>query len=135
MSILFLVFLIVYNLVTKPQGMDSIPIGIETILIISYSFFYFQQFLKSSVTKNVYEFPSFWLVVGLLIYLGCNFFFNILANHVTQDQIDSYWHFTYIPEIIKNIIFSMVILGFPSYNNEEQESKKNKIDIPNLDMI
>jgi hypothetical protein len=136
-SIAFLVFLIVYNILTKRQRIDSVPIGIETILIIIYSFFFFQQFLKSNISKNVYEYPSFWLVVGLLIYLGCNFFFNILFNHISNEQIESFWHLTYIPEIIKNFLFSMVILGLPSYNNELENSinRNHKTDIPNLDMI
>lgn len=117
--------------------MDSIPIGIETILIIIYSFFFFQKFLKSNVSRNVYEYPSFWLVVGSLIYLGCNFFFNILVNHLSDDQIDSFWHYTYLPEIIKNFLFAMVILGWPTYENELDSKihKSRNNDIPNLDMI
>lgn len=115
--------------------MDSIPIGIETILILIFSFFFFQQFLKSNISRNVYEYPSFWLLVGLLIYLGCNFFFNILFNHISIEQIETYWHYTYIPEIIKNVIFAMVIFGYPTYENEIPEKKIKTPDIPNLDLI
>lgn len=136
-SLFFFVFLVLYNIFTKMQRMDSVPIGIETILIIVFSFFFFQQFLKANISRNVYEYPSFWLVAGLLIYLGCNFFFNILFNHISNEQIESFWHYTYLPEIIKNILFAMVLLGFPSYDNELDSpiNKLRKNDIPNLDMI
>ncbi len=115
--------------------MDSIPIGVETILILLYSFYFFQQFLRSNIAKNVYEYPSFWLVVGLLVYLGCNFFFNLLFNHVSSEQIENFWHYTYIPEIVKNVLFSLVILGYPSYSNENNSVPYKSHDIPNLDMI
>lgn len=134
-SLIFLLFQIFYFSNSKPQMIDSIPIGVESIFIFLFSFFYFQQYLKYNISRYVYEYPSFWLTIGILIYLGSSFFFNILANHVTEDQFNNYWHLTYIPEIIKNIIFAMVILGIPSYANEEPELKRNSIDIPNLDMI
>lgn len=135
LSVLFLVFQITYYFVSKLQKIDSVPIGVETILIFVFSFFYFQQFLKYNTSKNIYEYPSFWLVVGILIYLGSAFFFNILANDVTEQQFDNYWHFTYIPEILKNILFAMVVLGYPSYLNELPNSKNKKTEIPNLDII
>lgn len=134
-SLLFLVFHLTYFFISKHQKIDSVPIGVETILIFVFSFFYFQQFLKYNVSKNIYEYPSFWLVVGILIYLGSAFFFNILANDVTEQQFDNYWHFTYIPEILKNILFAMVVLGYPSYSNELPNSKIKKTEIPNLDII
>lgn len=134
-SVVFLLFLIFYNIFTKLQKMDSIPIGVETILILLYSFYFFQQFLRSNIAKNVYEYPSFWLVVGLLVYLGCNFFFNLLFNHVSSEQIENFWHYTYLPEIVKNVLFSLVILGYPSYSNENNNVPYKSNDIPNLDMI
>jgi len=130
-----LVFHISYFLYSKPQKIDSVPIGVETILIFLFSFFYFQQFLKYNISKNIYEYPSFWLIVGIIIYLGSGFFFNILANNVTDQQFENYWHLTYIPEILKNLLFAMVLLGYPSYINEQPNSKLKKSDIPNLDII
>jgi len=134
-SFIFLVFHISYFLYSKPQKIDSVPIGVETILIFLFSFFYFQQFLKYNISKNIYEYPSFWLIVGIIIYLGSGFFFNILANNVTDQQFENYWHLTYIPEILKNLLFAMVLLGYPSYINEQPNSKLKKSDIPNLDII
>jgi hypothetical protein len=134
-SILFFVFQIIHFLVAKHQKLDSIAIGFETIVLFFFIFTYFKQFFKTNISKNMYEYPSFWLIAGILIYLGCSFFFNILVNHIPKQQFDSLWHFTYIPEIIKNILFAIVIIWFPSQSIEHSFSSQKSKDIPNLDII
>lgn len=120
---------------TTFKKLDSIPIAIETFLIFFYIIVYFRQFFKNNITKNVYEYPSFWLIVGILTYLGSGFYFNLLVDYVTEDQFSKYWHFTYIPDIIKNLLFTMVIMGYPSVSNEYNALSIKSKDIPNLDMI
>lgn len=133
-SLAFIAFQIFYFIISKPQRyIDSVPIAVETILLFVFAFLYFQQYFKYNLSLNIYEYASFWLVVGILIYLGSSFFFNILANHVTDEQMDSYWHFTYIPEILKNILYAFVIAGLPF--KQIGAAKTKKLDIPNLDMI
>ena len=132
-SFLFFIFQSLYFFFFKLQKIDSIPIGVETIILFLFAFLYFQQYFKTNLTNNIYEYSSFWLVVGILIYLGSSFFFNILANHVTPQQFADYWHFTYIPEIIKNLLFGLVIIGYPFKQINSVKTKST--DIPNLDMI
>lgn len=133
-SLLFIAFQVIYYFISKPERyIDSVPIAVETILLFVFAFLYFQQYFKYNLSLNIYEYASFWLVVGILIYLGSSFFFNILANHVTDEQMDSYWHFTYIPEILKNILYSLVIVGLPF--KQIGSAKTKKLDVPNLDMI
>lgn len=128
LSFLFLCFQIFYFFGSKLQRVDSIPVGIETILILTYTFIYFQQYFTDSKTTFVYNDPSFWIVVGILIYLGSSFFFNILANDLSQE----YWYWTYIPEIIKNILFAISIIII---SNKSKNSLMKSSSIPNLDMI
>lgn len=133
LSITFFVFQVIYLLISKPQKIDSVPIAVETILLFVYAFVFFQQSFKYNLNLNLYQYANFWLVVGILIYLGSSFFFNILGNHVTQEQMDDYWHLTFIPEILKNILFALVILGSPF--KILSTPKYKSADIPNLDMI
>jgi hypothetical protein len=128
LSFLFLCFQVFYFFESKLQRVDSIPVGIETILILTYTFIYFQQYFTDSTTTYVYNDPSFWIVVGILIYLGSSFFFNILANDLSQE----YWYWTYIPEIIKNILFAISIIII---SNKPRNSLPKSSSIPNLDMI
>ncbi len=136
LSFCFLVFQIFFYLKnSRYLKLDSVPIAIETFLIFVFIIFYFRQFFKNNVSNNVYEYPSFWIIVGILVYLGSGFFFNLLVNHVTEDQFKRFWHYTYIPDIIKNLLFTMVISGYPTLKNEKVISKPISPDIPNLDMI
>lgn len=130
---IFSLFQIIYYFISPLQKIDSVPVGIETIIILFFAFLYFQQLLIKNLTGNIYEYPSFWLVVGIIIYLGSSFFFNILVNHVNQKQIDEFWHYTYIPEILKNLLFALVLSEF-LFNQNSNKSNIKK-EIPNLDMI
>ncbi len=130
LSLLFFAFLTVYFFTSHLGKVDSVPVGVETIFVFIFAFVYFQQYFKHN-QSYIYGNPNFWIVVGILLYLGSTFFFNILINHINQQQADQYWHLTYIPEIIKNILFSMAILFYSSYHKENQDTKKT---IPYLDL-
>lgn len=123
-SVLFILFQILYFSLSSHQKVDSIPIGIETILIFVFSTVYFIEIFK--MEKSDVLGPSFYIVVGILVYIGSNFFFNLLANVITQEQNEQYWHFTYIPEIIKNIIFAVSIL----FINTKTKIKNQEIAMP-----
>jgi len=132
LSVLFVIFQILYLVFSKKGRMDSLSVGVETILIFVYIIIYFQQYFVSSNT-SIYKDYSFYLVAGVLIYLGSNFFFNILANQMTNEQWDQYWYLTFIPEIIKNSLFSVSIILFSK--QAIAEKKDVNTTVPFLDMI
>ena len=101
----------------------------ETILLFIFIFLFFYRFLKTAVDSYVYNQPCFWIAVGILIYLGGSFFFNILVNHLTFEQVDKYWFLTYIAETIKNILFAVALV---MYLRQPRENSK-KETVPNLD--
>ena len=128
-SIFFFCFQIIHFFVSQLQRVDSIPVGIETILILIYVFIYFHQYFNENRTTYIYNDPGFWIVVGILIYLGCNFFFTILANQLSRE----YWYLTFIPEIIKNILFAISIVLYKKKSTDNNGMKSSKV--PYLDMI
>ncbi len=130
-SAIFVGFLILEYTAKKSGHLDSIPVGIESILIFVYISFYFYQNFKNSNSDYIYNDPFFWLCIGMLIYLGGTFFFNILVNHVDETQIDKYWFLTYIADIIKNIFFSISLLFFDRFYNREKIASKS---VPYLDL-
>lgn len=112
--------------------MDSIPIGIESVLLFIFIIFFFIQYFKdmySSLLGNSF----FWFITGILIYLSITFFFNILVNNLETELFDQYFFYSYLGDILKNIIFS-----FALYNYLRQmkiaESKFKKSHIPFLDI-
>lgn len=128
-SILFLIFQIIYYTTSK-KGLDSVPIGIETILVFIYLFYYLYEQFNSQKYTFIYENYSFWIALGILVALGVSFFINILANDLDRHIIDNYWYITYISDFIKNILFSISILIYVRYS---KNGKPNKHTIPNLD--
>jgi hypothetical protein len=130
-TILFGAFQVFYFFTSSLKMLDTIPIGIETILIFIFIFLFFYQNLMRNVSKYIYHDHCFWISFGLLIYLGGTFFFNILANHVAN--IKEYWYLTYIAELIKNIFFFIAIFILSHYSKKNE--LKNSNPIPYLDMV
>jgi len=132
-STLFLLFELYYISNTAFERLDSIPIGIETILVFIYIFFFFYDFSKTVKTTFIYNHYCFWLSVGILIYLGGSFFYYMLVNNLDSNEYEKLADLTYVAETIKNILFgiAMVILQKFTMNKIHNPSK----NIPNLDMI
>ncbi len=91
--------------------------------------FYFYSQLKNVSTQSIYEIFSFWLVLGILFYIGFTFFFNILVNNLDPVHFQKYYSYSFLGDIFKNIIFSIAIIFKNNKNKLEVKS------IPNLDMI
>lgn len=130
LSISFILFQIIYYFTAKLTEVDSIPIGIESILIFTYVFLLFFEQFQSSKNKYIYNYPWFWVIIGILIYLSCSFFFYILVNF-DRKMIGKYWHLTYVFETIKNLLITVTIYMY-SRQSERKPPQKN---IPYLDLI
>ncbi len=112
--------------------MDSIPIGIESLLLFLFIIFFFIQYFKnmySSLLGNSF----FWFVTGILIYLSITFFFNILVNNLETELFDQYFFYSYLGDILKNIIFSFALFYYLR-QMKITESKFKESHIPFLDI-
>jgi hypothetical protein len=133
LSILFVVFHILFYLTVSINRLDSIPVGVETILLFIFIFLFFYEQFKGSRTFYIYNHNGFWISFGILVYLGGSFFFNILANHMAQEQVDEYFFLTYIADLIKNILFIVAAVVFVKQQNNK--TQQHPTSIPYLDMI
>ncbi len=132
-SALFFAFQVFYLISGKVKGLDSIPIGIETIIVLFYIIYFFYQFSKKLSTEYIYNHYGFWISVGILIYLGGSFFFFILFDHLSLAQVKAFGDMTYVAEIIKNVLFALAIFIFSRFPFEKSEKKSSSV--PYLDMI
>jgi hypothetical protein len=48
--------------------------------------------------------------IGIFFYLAGSFFFNILANHLSSAELDQYWSYSYLFDVIKNILITVGLL-------------------------
>ena len=97
---------------SQNNSIDSIPVGIETILIFIYIIFFFYENFRNNYDQYIYNHHCFWLSIGMLIYLGGTFFFNLLGNYFNESEIDKYWFLTHIADIIKNLFFCVSIIVY-----------------------
>jgi hypothetical protein len=107
-----------------------VPIGIETILVFIFIFFFLYEQLKEAKSTPIYDNYFFWVSIGLFIYLGGSFFIYLMANTINYKELIKYWFFTYIVEIIKNLLFIFAILI-----RHKQPNKTTRQVLPNLDFI
>jgi len=133
LSILFLAFQILYTTTQHLRRLDSVPIGIETILIFIYIALFFYESFQKSTSTYVYNHYCFWISVGILIYLGGSFFFYILIDHLNQEQLSTFGTMTYVADVLKNTLFAIALFIFSKYPINTNP-KKNE-SIPYLDMI
>ncbi len=132
-SILFIVFQITFVIYTTHRRLDSIPIGVETILLFVYIFYFFYEFPKQIKDTFIYNHYTFWIAVGVMIYLGGSFFFYILINNLEHNEVEKFGNMTYLAEIIKNLLFVFSIVMYKKFPvNKINNHPKN---IPHLDMI
>jgi hypothetical protein len=127
---LFFAFQIFYFANSSFFKIDTIPIGIETILLFIYILFFFYQYFKEIDNRYIYNEPCFWIAVGILLYLGGSFFFNILANHLSIEEMHKYYYITNIAEIVKNLLFAIAMI---IYARQPKETTPEK-SIPYLDL-
>jgi len=130
-SVLFLGYQLYYVSTTRLQRLDSIPIGIETILVFIYIFCFFFYFTKNSKDAYIYTHYGFWASVGILIYLGGSFFYYILVNHLRESEVVLFGNLSNAAEIIKNILFCISLFVYRKFPISKTDKPKN---IPNLDM-
>jgi hypothetical protein len=89
---------------------DSIQIGIETIIILVFSYYYLYERMNDTNTLFIYNTYQFWVVIGMVLYLSGSFFVYIFTNYLSIEEIKKFWVITNIFSILKSILFTVAIL-------------------------
>jgi ABC-type Fe3+-siderophore transport system permease subunit len=111
-SAVYITFLIAYTLIVKIRRINSVPIGIETLLILIYSFYYLFEQMNDPKTLFIYSRYQFWVLVGFMLYLSGSFFIYIFTNQLPQPEVLKYWFIIDIFLILKNVFFITALLTF-----------------------
>jgi hypothetical protein len=122
-SVIFLAVVILNYNAGKNQRIDSFPIGVETIIVLIYSFYYLYEQMNIVDETFIYERFHFWMVIGIMIFLSGSFFVYIFANQVDYQILLDYWFLTYLFYVIKN---AFVIIGIYLYAKEKKLKGVNK---------
>jgi hypothetical protein len=122
-TIAFLIFISLYYLTVQLKSLDSVPIGIETVIILAYTFLFLYEQMQLESQILIYNRYSFWIASGILIYLGGSFFIYVFADQVDNATKHAFWAFQNIFSIIKNILFAISIYIY--YKAVNKKNKKN----------
>ncbi len=112
-AIAFVVFNALYlHFTVHPKITDflSIPVGVETIIIIVYSYYYLYERTNDTSTLYIYSTFDFWIVIGMVISLSCSFFVYLFVGSIPLDEQQRWWDITNVFGIIKNILFTVAII-------------------------
>jgi len=109
------VFFTIFNLLFPYLGrdyknIDSIQIGIETIIVLIFSFYFLYEKMNDPSTLFIYNTFPFWIVLGMVIYLSGSFFIYIFADSISKQEVHKYWFVTNILSVLKNIFFSIGLM-------------------------
>jgi hypothetical protein len=110
--ICFTTFFFIYTFLIKPTDLfDSTLVGVESIIILSFAYYYLYERMKETTTMFIYNTPHFWVVLGMVLYLGGCFFIYVFTSSMGKDSkiVEDYWFITNIFSILKNILFCVAI--------------------------
>lgn len=131
-SVGFIVFLALYFLYsTKKTRIDSIPIGIETLLILIFSFYLLFEIMNTVKDSFINYNYKFWVLIGMMIYLSGSFFIYLYANELAAGEgakFDILLSFFYI---LKNIFFAIAI--YMCYRQPKPKLPPSSIPFLDLD--
>jgi hypothetical protein len=109
-SVIYVIFYISYLFINKTGFLAvSVPIGVETIFILTFSFYYLYEQMNDTTTLFIYNKPPFWIILGIVLYLAGSFFIYLFASYLTADELKKFWVITNLFSILKNILFCIAI--------------------------
>ena len=120
-SIIFIIVSILDIYTSSFTSFDSLPSGIESILVLSYCLF----FVYEKMTSTDFSFNgTIWITIGFILFFSGTFFLFILSQNNFKDSsfILTYGYIVAIFNIIKNLFITIGI--FSESNNSKKTSHK-----------
>lgn len=121
----FTIFQIIYTLLNPNLSFDSVSIGIETILILFFSFYFLYEQINKPEIIFLYNTYHFWIITGFIIYLAGSFFIYLFAIYLPPAELAPLWPIINIFSVLKNIFFSIGILVFALHLNPKKMKFKS----------
>jgi hypothetical protein len=111
-GIAFIVFWSVFISTIGYKGFDSIPTGIEFILLLSYALIYYYQQLKEPKLLFIHSDPRFWFVSTIFIFTSGTFFIFIYAETWLKNEefINQYFLINISLLLFRNVLFGYTML-------------------------
>ncbi|CAN5119888.1 hypothetical protein BH11BAC5_BH11BAC5_16540 [soil metagenome] len=113
LSICLYIIYWIYNFYTSRFGeWDFMPLVVECLFFTLLIVYYFYNVMQYNLTTPLYQLPSFWISVALLLYFSGNFFLFLYSKSMmgTPDFNKQYTFINSTITIIKNVLLSIAII-------------------------
>jgi len=130
-SVCFTIFYFSFTFLAREGYIfDSIQIGVETILILIFAYYYLYERMNDTSTLFIYNTYPFWIVMAIVLYLSGSFFVYISASSLGYAGIKKYWFITNIFSIVKSILFAIAIAmhSKPAKNNFTSDLELSRLN-------
>jgi drug/metabolite transporter (DMT)-like permease len=128
--VLILVFSFFYLLIfllnskTDNTQFDSVLSAIKSFAILGLSLSYILNIMKPTTEPVKIFTPVFLIVVGLLLFVSSTLFLFIIANRLSEKEMNQYWSINYYANILVSFIFSAAFLLF--YFQQKSKSPESQ---------
>ena len=105
-----MVYLFVALIIEGIDKFDGIAMTIEALIMLILCLTFFYNVYANEITHSLEGFPSFWIVIGILIYFsGALYSFMLGADMLagSNDKFYNSWILHNMSGIIKNILFAI----------------------------
>jgi len=130
-SLLYLIFFFLSYKSDNDQ-FNSMMSSIGSVIILILSLTYIITTLgPTSIPVDIFT-PIFLIVVGILFYVASTLFLYLIANNLSNDEMEKYWRINDYSNILTNIIFSAAFLLYRfQHKNPPPESQTVDFTSPN----
>ena len=114
-SIIFVLYAFFDIFQGNSDSFDSYPSGLECILLIAYCIYFLFEKINEPDSLFLYNTPTFWVVVGLILYFSGTFFLYIYSqNNVGNESFQMTYKFVNSGfNILKLLLISVAFLVKP----------------------
>jgi hypothetical protein len=108
-ALAFIVLPVIFYLTRGNLNFQSLIFSIENIIIIPFCVLYFYEQINKPDTYFIYLSKSFWIILGIIIYMTGTLFVFIYIDSLPPEEQDKYWVINLVFNTVKNILFAIGI--------------------------
>lgn len=123
LSVVFLITAFGLYLYHRNLDFQSRIFSIENIIIIPLCVLYFYEQITKPDTLFVYLLKSFWIVLGIIIYVTGTLFVFSYIDSLPRAEQNKYWVINLVFNATKNLFFAIALLI-----NETKQKKYKTAD-------
>jgi hypothetical protein len=125
-STFYLAFFFLHSKSNNDQ-FNSVLSAIGSVIILILSLSYFMNTLKPTNEPVSIFTPVFLIVVALLLYISITLFLYIIANRLSEKEMEKYWSLNNYSNILTSLIYSSAFVLF-YYQQKSKPPESHSVD-------